>query len=391
MQLSNTNPSYPPTTRFYSRKKILFSTIIEIVAAIILLPAMLFKKSKSNVKRILLMEPFQMGDIMSLTPLIDPLMRKYPESKIDVFTKTGGGSVLEYDSRINKVFTTDIPWSDHGTKKITWKRLYSTFKFAFKLRKYNYDIGIDTRGDVRSQALLLLAGCRTRVGYLNYLHSNMNVMGMLLTHKKEKSIYKHRYLWNVDILTAIGFSEDELFPIKFPGFIPDKLLPAAGKLSNSTVIHIGGGWKYRLWSEQKWAELINYLQNKNNDPIFVIGGSGESEALKRIEVQTAKTGQVKFMTTSLSEMVSLIGSCSLFVGLDSGPMNIASCLNIKTIALFGPGDVAMWQPINEHGRFIQKAEKFPCSPCLQIQCIYPLKNCMSEISVEDVIDKINHS
>ncbi len=373
--------------RKYSKQKVVFSLILEKLSIFLLVFLSRQKGSSGQpIQNILLVEPFQMGDVLSLTPLIDPLKRKFPHASIFVLTKFGSGKVLEFDSRIKQIFFSDFPWSLQSGKKFRIRKIIASIKQTLKLRNFHFDLGIDTRGDIRSQILLVLAGCRLRVGYTNYLHSNVNLFGHLLTHKKRISIYRHRYEWNLDLLTAFGFDEKELFPVIFPSLIPDKLVYVENNSSSSLVIHVGGGWEYRRWSTKKWVMLIDYLHSKSiYQHIYVIGGPSEDDIVTQIAAGVSLTNKVTFKTTSFEALVQLISNCHLFIGLDSGPMNLAVCLNKPVIALFGPGDETMWRPLNRGGKYVKKAEKFPCSPCLQLSCVFPQKNCMQEIEVEDLI------
>ncbi|MBS1557916.1 MAG: glycosyltransferase family 9 protein [Bacteroidetes bacterium] len=375
-------------SRQYSKAKVKANYLLEKIAFVFLYPFLLIQRpARKTPERILLIEPFQLGDVMSLTPLIAPLQTKYPNCKIYFFSKPHSVHLLKYDSRVSGVFTADFPWSDHGIKKSGIARWGRSFVHAWRLRIHRFDLGIDTRGDVRSQILLVLAGCKSRLGYTNYLHSNINLSGHLLTKQKDNSPFRHRYQWNLDLLSSVGFTEAELFPIKFPCYIPDKLKPVA-LLPDPIVIHVGGGWVYRRWPTIKWIALVAHLQQKKDNPLFIIGGPGERDIILEMEGKMKQVSNLSFKITSAEEMVSLIGQSDLFICLDSGPMNLATCLNKKIIALFGPGDSSMWKPLNLKGRYIQKVSKFPCSPCLQLVCVHPTKNCMDEITVEDVMELV---
>lgn len=377
--------------RTYSKRKVSLNQILEKISFVFLYPFIVLQKpNKKKVRNILLVEPFQMGDILSLTPLIQPLISQYPDAKISFLTKPSSGAILEYDSRVHKVYSTDFPWADHGVKNFSLKRTLNAIKYVFNLRKNGFDLGIDTRGDIRSQILMVLAGCQSRLGYLNYLHSNINLAGNLLTHKVKKSNYYHRYEWNLSLLKALGLQGKELFPIQFPSFIPDKIQAKNDTHLKVIVLHVGGGWIYRRWSETKWIELINLLHEKPYDKILVIGGAGEKDVVQRIESGVFKKDKVEFKVSTLEELIMYTNQSVLFIGLDSGPMNLAASLNKNSIALFGPGDSAMWRPLNKDGKFIQKVDKFPCSPCLQLECSFPKKNCMQEIEVKDVLKLISN-
>lgn len=370
----------------YKKSQELKAKWLERFAWALLWPLVLFQRPRnSSPQKILLIEPFQMGDVLSLTPLIDPLIHRFPGAEIIILTKSSSGSILEYDSRISKVLKLDFSWSDYGVKGNKISRLLKVLRDIVKLRKQQFDIGIDTRGDIRSQVLLVLTGCRTRIGYRNYLHSNISLAGLLLTQKLFKSKFMHRYNWNLELLTLVGLKEPDLFPITFPTFKPDRL-PAVATVSEFIVIHVGGGWEFKRWQEDKWAELITYLRRNSKFDIIVIGGPSENDILKRVEEKMPPQGGVRFTTTTLEELISLVNNCRQFIGLDSGPMNLAVCLNKPVISLFGPGDSEMWYPLSAGSKFIHLKEKFPCNPCLQIRCFFPDHNCMREIRVADVTD-----
>ncbi|MDX1902863.1 MAG: glycosyltransferase family 9 protein [Thermonemataceae bacterium] len=368
----------------YPEKKIFLTKLLELFSFIFLLFFRIFrKKQTSRPKNILLIEPFQMGDVLSLTPLLNLLKEHFAEAKIFVLTKKSSGSILHFDSRVSEVFFADFPWSDYGFKKSKLQRWLSLWRSLQKLKSYHFDVGIDTRGDVRSQIVLNYLQCSSVIGYTNYLHSNIFLWGLLLDKKLKKSSEKHRYLWNIELLSLLGVQKLKL---SLPSFVPDKSKPSS-VFNNYIVLHIGGGWEYKRWQEKKWLSLIDFLLSKNKK-VVVVGGEGERSVVEAIQEKSVISDNLVFKITSLEELISLINHTDLFVGLDSGPMNLAVCLNTPVLALFGPGDSEMWHPLSEGSSFIHKKELFGCSPCLQTICHFPLKNCMASIEVSEVINLI---
>ncbi|MBM3752614.1 MAG: glycosyltransferase family 9 protein [Acidobacteria bacterium] len=57
-------------------------------------------------------------------------------------------------------------------------------------------------------------------------------------------------------------------------------------------------------------------------------------------------GAVRF--DCLGELARWISGASLFIGNDSGITHLAAALGVRTIALFGPTDPAIWCPPGEH-------------------------------------------
>jgi len=371
----------------YSRKKDISSRILELLGFILLTPMNAFRKpsSLSNPASFLIVEPFQMGDLISVTVLLDPLKKRFPASRICLLTKPGNVGVLSSDPRVEKIISADFPWSDYGTKRGSLKRWWNLTKALFRLRKYNFEVGIDCRGDIRSQLIMVIAGCRNRIGYTNYLNSNLNVQGLLLTRRVTTPPYNHRFDWNAYILTALGLQEQELIPVAFPTLkLPQTHRVFQHAASQYILVHIGGGWQYKRWPASNWITLINRLTEKYKYPIKLVAGPAEKDLLKHITDALTSKNIVSGILPSLEELVVLIHGSSLFLGLDSGPMNIAVALNKSVIALFGPGDSATWYPYQASSAFIHKKELFPCSPCAQTICYYPEKNCMASISVAEV-------
>lgn len=340
----------------------------------------------SNELRILFVEPFQMGDVLSVTPMFEPLFDRFPNVRIYFLAKPSSAAILRMDSRITEVFEFDFVWSDYGNKRtITPGYMIRLIRFMHALRSYQFDVGIDTRGDIRSQLLMVLTGCYARLGYLRYLASNLTLRGYLLTRHLAGDQVRHRYDWNLMLLTLLGVSPD--LPIRFPAFRPSGVQPR-GQSSDYLLIHVGGGWEYKRWNMEKWTSLINDLGEAQPRRIMIVGSAAESQILNTLEQANRNLGTVTFRITSLTELVELVISCKLFVGLDSGPMNLAVCLGRPVVALFGPGDSTMWYPYGSRGSMIHHVEKFPCNPCHQTVCQFPEHHCMREISATEVLGLI---
>ena len=158
----------------------------------------------------------------------------------------------------------------------------------------------------------------------------------------------------------------------------------------SILIHPGAGWIYRQWPINNWVKLIENLSKNEKIKLTVIGGKGEKEILSRI-FTSVNDDRIEFKITNLKDLILSIKYSDLFICLDSGPMNLAVCMDKPVIALFGPGDSAMWRPYSSKSVYIHKKENFPCNPCLQKICYYPENNCMMMISVDEVMDLVSKS
>ena len=371
----------------YSKRNVISSKLLEIVSFILYRIFSLLKlknKDRYEIDNILIIEPFQMGDVISLSVMIEPLKKKFPQSSVFILTQRKNKDVFEFDKSIS-VITSEFPWSDYE-KNWNLKRYIRLLKDIISYRKLKISIGIDPRGDVRSQAILLSLGCRQRIGYTNYVNSNVNIKGLLLTNKARRPSSEHRYDWNANLLFSLGI--ENVFPLNFPTIKINSSNNDHEKNKKLVLIHPGAGWVYRQWPLNNWARLIKRIYEDLNIRVCVIGGENEKNILNKIK-NLINNSKIEFKITDYKELINYIKAADLFLCLDSGPMNLAVCMHKSVIALFGPGDSTIWKPYTSKSYYIHKKESFPCNPCFQKFCYYPEKNCMAAISVDEVMDIVN--
>ena len=87
--------------------------------------------------------------------------------------------------------------------------------------------------------------------------------------------------------------------------------------------------------------------------------------------------------TGLANLCSVIKCASLFVGIDSGVMHMASSLDIPVVGLFGPTDPFYVGPQNERS-IVVREESMECVPCYLKNCKH--WDCMKKLDVDRVFD-----
>jgi len=326
-----------------------------------------------STRKILILEPFNLGDAVSLGTMFSPLKLRFPEAELHLWVKRCGAEYYASESRINKIFEVNFPWTGANGTTFGWGAF---LKQVRQLRKERYDIGIDTRGEPRTQILLLLAGCRRRLGHTNYMCSNVQLHGFLLTDSTGKLPAIPRSQMNSEILKTIGCRVEQPMMIATPGKHPPGYHPRV-------VIHPGGGWKYKLWPTDRWIRFLNHLVERNSYDLLLIGAPGDKVHIDSILSQLQHP--LPTQLTTLLELKSVISRSDLFICLDSGPMHIASSLGKPALALFGPAAIPVWRPIAPGSRVVHRQDDYPCAPCLSLMCIHPEFNCMAAITVDMVM------
>jgi ADP-heptose:LPS heptosyltransferase len=200
-------------------------------------------------------------------------------------------------------------------------------------------------------------------------------------------------------LTRYGFSPSEKNPRLFlseqdkdwgKSFCRVKGLTDEEK-SKTIAIHPGSGSKKKVWSLERFLELIHYFQKRFNSRILIVLGPAEGQEVQKafggMEWELGPTAPLLIKGLSLLQLASVIEGCHLFIGNDSGITHMAAALGLPTIAIFGPSDHKIWSPRGEKVFVVRK--EMNCSPCSQekfVRC----KNseCLREIQIGDVLEGI---
>lgn len=358
----------------------MLSRLLELLFLPILLVT---KKTLRNIpiRTILLIEPFNLGDLVSLSVMLDPLRRRFPQSEIHLLVKPLGINLYKHDSRIAMIHPFKFPWAEIEKKFLLGSiRIFALIKMIRELRSIGFDIGIDTRGDIRSHILMVLLGCKIRVGFTNYLCSNLKIRGFLLTHNAGHLQPQQRWHINLSVLRLLGCMDTKP--------VPGLMLPLKAQSMCKTLkilCHPGASWVYRRWKADRWVALIRKILANFDVEIVVTGDKNDLPLMNEIQGQVSQA--VAFVNTSLQRLQMLIQTADLVICLDSGPMHIAAAYGVPLIALFGPGFKEIWHPLSSHSCIIDHQDLYPCAPCLQKRCIFPKANCMDAITSEEVFEK----
>jgi heptosyltransferase II len=168
---------------------------------------------------------------------------------------------------------------------------------------------------------------------------------------------------------------------------PKNLFNTTGKI----LIHPFAGWKEKEWSVKKFVILAEML-SKDYDVSLI----AQENQLKHDVINEIKNIGIEVVKTStVGELIKSIEECSLFIGNDSGPVNIANFLGKPTISIYGSTNPDYTASKAEYQIFIQKVincsarknEKYCTIGAAMYNC--PGVECMSSLTVDEVYTRVN--
>lgn len=329
-------------------------------------------------KRILVVKLDHLGDVLLATPVFSNLRQAYPDAELHALTGAWSRVVLEKHPDVNKVLEYNSPTFSRAAEPASLKQ---TFQLYQALRYQKYDLIVELRSDWRIVCFALLRVTPKRLDRAALQVANkLGAPQFTGTHETTRNL---DVLHRAGIPTAIqttSFSvatEDEKWAVDFLENLHidrERLLIA---------IHPGSPIPIKRWKPERYAELADWLVARKRAQILFVGVKDEIPIITEIQGRMrAETNNIAGKT-SLTQLASILQTCNVFIGNDSGPMHLAAAVGTRTIGLYGPGDPTRFGPVGAMCRTIRR--KTDCPPCPEATCRFGEDGCMSKIQAADVI------
>jgi len=105
------------------------------------------------------------------------------------------------------------------------------------------------------------------------------------------------------------------------------------------VLGIGSSDPARDWPDAHWVELLAGLRRLTAGTFFLIGGDENAMRAQDLVARSAAAPAINACDLKLVEALALLHHADLFIGNDSGPMNLAAAAATPAFAMFGVNPV----------------------------------------------------
>lgn len=323
-----------------------------------------------TIRRILVIRPGGMGDMILLQPMLKSLRKHCPLAEIDLVCEKRNRDISALAGAAGRVILYDA----------------NPFSFLGKLRREHYDAVIDTEQFHYFSAMMaILSRAPVRIGFK--INPGRNT---LYTHLVNYDLEGYEAGEFMRLLAPLGIRDQAVVKgcLSLPGHSEGQ--------SGAIVIHVGTSTRYKHWETGKFVELVKRLaatESAGNGPIILAGGRREVRVADEIARRAGSGDRVKGMAGSLTirQTAALIGKANLFIGGDSGLAHLAVALGTPTVVLFGPSDHKKWGASGP-GNMVVRTE-LPCSPCFIFgyhKFCHSIA-CMSCITVEHVMTAVRNA
>ena len=326
------------------------------------------------------------GDLILASKSIRAIRNGYPDAEIHLLTSTDAAPLATNYQYIDHVHAFPI----RALRKDK-KYLFDIFRLIRKLGKIRFDLALNLymvgslSGAMKMGLLYFCLCAKERIGH------DAHGFGFFLTGKAPQDIFKNRHFTDsmMDLtLMAGGISDDQGIEVFWDRLIVEKWVSLLNNDQNTEQalkigINPGGDRENRRWRPKNYAEVADRIMDLFPSSVFLLGGPGEEDIARKIEM-TMKHPAVNLAgKLSLNELTYLISRFNLQITNDSGPMHIAAATKTPLVALFGPEDPRLFGPYTTSDIYRVIHKDVPCRPCGETKCTGPL--CLELITPEEVL------
>lgn len=369
------------------------------------------RSSVQTIRRILLIRPDHLGDVLFTTPALAEVRRAFPEAHITYLVGPWSREVVARNPNRDEVQTCAFPGFRRDAQG-AFEPYRLLWRLAGQLRRQQYDLAIVLRPDFWWGVwLIYLAGVPWRFGYAHELQTRF------LTLALPVKPYEHATSQNLRLVRAAvsaaslakgaGMPQEPQAPT--PGQPPLEFVPTdeernwvRERLARATiaerdtvvVIHPGTGAPVKLWEAGAWAQVADTIIRKHGARIVLTGAESERALVEEIASKMREPALALIGETDVGKLAALLGRAALVLGVDNGPLHLATAQGTPTVRIYGPTDPRIFGPWGAPEKHKVLQAKQPCLGCAAIPCgrldwlpeELPLHPCVRSVSVEAVLD-----
>lgn len=349
------------------------------------LPAIL----PDQVKRVLLVRLRSIGDTVLLTPCLSALKAWQPNIEIDVLVEPLSAPILSAHPLVSHLWVMANPAGQFA-------RLRARMQMLHTLRARDYDLAFNLHGGTTATFITRLARATTTVGYAANRYSNL----LKIQAPKPELIWQKQRIHCVEqqlgLLKWCGISVPEVpaLSLSVAPSVRDQLderLKSLGIGPRYVVIHPSAAFASKQWEAARFAQIIEYLQQRYALPVVIAVAPHEKAVAAAVQSQLKQSFRpvITLSDLNLAELMALISKATLFIGNDSGPAHIAAAFQIPLAVIFGSSNSTIWHPWTKTPYRLLRAD-LPCIPCPGYTCSeYPAPECIKRIGVDMVMTALD--
>lgn len=334
-------------------------------------------------KRVLVVGPAWVGDMIMAQSLFRILRRQHPEIEIDVLAPAWSAPLLARMPEVREAVQMPLGHGELG--------LRTRYRLGRELARRDYHQALILPRSFKSALIPWFARVPRRTGYLGERRYGV-INDRRPLDPAAMPLVVQRY---AGLGRESGACAPPLDELPWPALTVDavnglRVMGELGLSANRPTVALMPGAEYgpaKQWPLEYYAALARRLAEKGVQT-WVLGSQKDFELGESIVSQSRlglNAGSVNLCgKTQLHDAIDLLARVQVAVTNDSGLMHVAAAVGVPLVTLYGSSTPAYTPPLSARATIIYL--NVACSPCFDRTCRFGHYNCLRDIAVVDVFN-----
>lgn len=333
-------------------------------------------------ERILIFEPFLLGDFVMTTSAFRLIREQRPKARIECVGPAFLAGTERFFPWIDEIIPFRCPWSPRYRD---WSvgNVSASLRLLRDLRRRRYGWAFATRGDLRDKWFLYGTGAVRRVSFdlsggAELLTDVVPFAGRPWTHQVEGNVLVVGHPFGI---TPSSADCDPVVHVPEADREAAREWLAARGVKEFVAVHPGASMPHRKWPAASWIELLNRHVLPHH-PVVLFGSPDEDAELRALAAALEPASRVTIAELPLDRFFSALSLARGVICLDSAAAHIGGAVGVPVVALLGTTPPEIVRPYSPRARAVFIAD-VPCRPCHRA-CTQPRNFCLQDIPPERV-------
>lgn len=328
-------------------------------------------------RRIVIIKPSALGDIMHSLPVLAALRRRFPAADIGWVVNRTYESLLAEHPDLDEV----IPFDRNLTRRGVVNGVVGGARFFRELRQKRFDLAIDLQGLLRTGLMTLATGATRRIG-LASAREGARWFYNDVVDDGSKPHAVDRYWRVIEHLGADPCSKSFHVPVN------ETARTWAGELLAAyprpwLAVGVGARWLTKRWPPEHFAAVADQATRAFGGTVVLVGAPDEAELSARTAALLACPKVDLAGKTTLPQLVAILSLCDIMLANDTGPLHLAVALGLPVVAPYTCTKVNRTGPYRQdahaiesriwcQGSYLKKCDRLECMAELTPERVWPV-------------------
>jgi lipopolysaccharide heptosyltransferase I len=330
-------------------------------------------------RRIALIKPSSLGDIIHSLPVLTALRRRYPDAHITWVVNHPYEPLLRGHADLDAT----LPFDRSAIRGGVVAGSLRYWRFFRRLRQQEFDLAIDLQGLFRSGLMSLATHAPRRVGLSTAREGARCSYTDVIRVADPSALHAVDRYWLVAEALGAGMGLKEF---RVPLMADERAWAAEILLECPRpwlMLAVGARWITKRWPPTHFALLVRRAQNEFGGTAIFIGGGDEKPLARAVMAQLSGPCRDLTEQTNLPRLAALLARADVMVGNDTGPLHLAAalgrpvvapytCTQVRRTGPYGAEAGAVESRIWCQGSYLKRCARLECMSELTPDRLWPI-------------------